>query len=84
MNFEELKAFISDEMRMSHIYQPFLIRALVDANGTATLRSLAQPLLLHFEETGMEARGAITPWVVCPFFSYQDNTGGWVDEASSR
>ncbi len=49
MNFEELKAFISDEMRLSHIYQPFLIRALVDANGTATLRSLAQALLLQDE-----------------------------------
>ena len=49
MNFDELKAFISDEMRLSHIYQPFLIRALVDANGTTTLRNLAQSLLLQDE-----------------------------------
>jgi ATP adenylyltransferase len=49
MNFNELKAFVSDEMRLSHIYQPFIIRFLVEANGTATLRSLAQALLLQDE-----------------------------------
>lgn len=33
--------FIDTEMKMSHIYQPLLIRALVEAGGTATLRQLA-------------------------------------------
>ena len=49
MDFEELKTFISDDMRLSHVYQPLLIRFLVEANGTATVRSLAQALLLQDE-----------------------------------
>jgi nucleoside-diphosphate-sugar epimerase len=36
-------------MRMSHIYQPLLIRALVDAGGVATLRQLAQAFLVQDE-----------------------------------
>ena len=49
MDFEQLKQFISEDMRLSHIYQPLLIRLLVDADGTATVRSLAQSLLLQDE-----------------------------------
>ena len=41
MTFQELKRFIESEMRMSHIYQPLMIRALVEAGGTATMRQLA-------------------------------------------
>jgi ATP adenylyltransferase len=36
-------------MSMSHVYQPFLIRALVDAGGAATLRQLAQVFLSQDE-----------------------------------
>jgi hypothetical protein len=36
-------------MRMSHVYQPLLIRALVRAGGSATLRQLATALLLEDE-----------------------------------
>jgi ATP adenylyltransferase len=36
-------------MRMSHIYQPLLIRKLVDAHGQATLRQLAQSFLAEDE-----------------------------------
>ena len=45
MTFKELTDFINDQMRMSHIYQPLLIRSLVDAGGSATLRQLAQTFL---------------------------------------
>lgn len=38
MRFDDLLAFVTERMRMSHIYQPLLIRALVDAGGAATLR----------------------------------------------
>ncbi len=41
MNFETLLLLVITQMRMSRIYQPLLIRALVDAGGTATLRQLA-------------------------------------------
>jgi diadenosine tetraphosphate (Ap4A) HIT family hydrolase len=36
-------------MDMRHVYQPVLIRALVDAGGTATVRQLAQAFLLQDE-----------------------------------
>lgn len=42
MTFEELLDFVRSRMRMSHIYQPLLIRLLVDAGGQATLRQLAK------------------------------------------
>ncbi len=45
MTFEELVEFLDHTMSMSHIYQPLLIRALVDAEGTATLRQLAHAFL---------------------------------------
>jgi len=42
MEFDDLLDFISNRMRMSHIYQPLLIRLLVEAGGRATLRQLAK------------------------------------------
>ena len=49
MTFDELIDFISNRMTMSHIYQPLLIRALVDAGGKATIQQLAQSFLLRDE-----------------------------------
>ena len=49
MTFDQLLEFLTTRMRMSHIYQPLLIRALVDARGTATLRQLAHALLAQAE-----------------------------------
>jgi ATP adenylyltransferase len=49
MTFEDLLDFLEHRMSMSHIYQPLLIRALVDSGGTATLRQLAQSFLLQDE-----------------------------------
>lgn len=49
MTFEQLIDFLTNKMRMSQIYQPVLIRTLVDAGGTATLRQLAQAFLVHDE-----------------------------------
>lgn len=61
MNFDELKAFISDEMRLSHIYQPFIIRFLVEANGTVTRSSLAQALLLQDESQILKTAVSLSP-----------------------
>jgi 5-methylcytosine-specific restriction endonuclease McrA len=36
-------------MSMSHVYQPLLVRALVDAGGVATVRQLAQVFLVQDE-----------------------------------
>jgi hypothetical protein len=45
LTFDELVDFIDRRMRMSHIYQPLLIRTLVDTGGTATLRQVAMAFL---------------------------------------
>ena len=42
MPFDALCDFIKTRMRMSHIYQPLLIKSLVECDGMATLRQLAQ------------------------------------------
>jgi hypothetical protein len=42
MTFQDLLDFLEHKMSMSHVYQPLLVRALVDAGGAATLRQLAQ------------------------------------------
>lgn len=49
MTVSDLVEFIEKKMSMSHVYQPVLIRALVDADGAATIRQLAQALLLQDE-----------------------------------
>lgn len=45
MTYEDLKEFIQSKMRLSHIYQPLLIKALVEAGGSATIRQLATTFL---------------------------------------
>jgi len=47
MTFDELLDFISssDRMKMSAVYQPAVIRALISAGGSATVRQLAHALL---------------------------------------
>jgi len=47
--FNELVTFLTKTMRMSHVYQPLLIRSLVDAGGSATLHQLAQSFLVQDE-----------------------------------
>ena len=49
MTLTQLLDFLESKMSMSHIYQPVLIRALVDAGGVATVRQLAQSFLLQDE-----------------------------------
>ncbi len=57
MDAAELAHFVNHRMRMSHVYQPLLIRCLLDAGGQATLRQLAiefakedEAQLLYYEE----------------------------------
>jgi diadenosine tetraphosphate (Ap4A) HIT family hydrolase len=49
MSYEELADFITNKMSMSHIYQPLLIRTLIESGGLATLRQLAQQFVLQDE-----------------------------------
>jgi hypothetical protein len=49
MSFKALIDFILKKMSMSHVYQPIVIKALVQSGGKATIRQLAQTLLLEDE-----------------------------------
>jgi hypothetical protein len=39
--FENLKKFITEDMRMSHIYQPVMLRVLLDNGGRASRHAIA-------------------------------------------
>ena len=49
MTFEELRNFITTTMKMSHIYQPLLIKSLIESGGVSTLRHLATTFLSNDE-----------------------------------
>ena len=43
--FERLRRFVSSEMQMSHVYQPVMLRALIEGGGKATVNEVARTLL---------------------------------------
>jgi ATP adenylyltransferase len=45
MNFDELLQFVERDMRMSHVYQPVMLRELLNQNGRATVADIARALL---------------------------------------
>lgn len=45
MKYEELRKFISEEMRMSQVYQPVMLKQLLENNGAATVQQIAQAIL---------------------------------------
>jgi diadenosine tetraphosphate (Ap4A) HIT family hydrolase len=45
MHYSELKDFIENKMRMSHIYQPVMIKALIDAKGALPTDKIASKFL---------------------------------------
>ena len=47
MRYAQLKEFIEQSMRMSHIYQPVMIHALLESGGSATEEEIAKSLLSH-------------------------------------
>ena len=49
MTFKALCEFIETKMRMSHIYQPLLIKSLIECDGMATLRQLSHSFLSQDE-----------------------------------
>ena len=55
MNAEELIQFVDQKMSMRRVYQPLLIRPLVDAGGSATLRQAAVALVSEDEALISEA-----------------------------
>jgi diadenosine tetraphosphate (Ap4A) HIT family hydrolase len=49
MTFKELKNFLVSKMRMSHIYQPLLIKSLIESGGSVTIRQMAINFLAQDE-----------------------------------
>jgi hypothetical protein len=38
MTYQDLIDFLENKMRLSHIYQPLLIKSLIESGGSATIR----------------------------------------------
>ena len=49
MTYKEICDFIENKMRMSHIYQPLLIKTLVESEGISTTRKIALEFLRYDE-----------------------------------
>ena len=45
MQFQKLKQFITKEMRMAQVYQPVMLKKLLENNGEATVQQIAQAIL---------------------------------------
>jgi diadenosine tetraphosphate (Ap4A) HIT family hydrolase/5-methylcytosine-specific restriction endonuclease McrA len=59
MQFEELVAFLEHGMRMSHIYQPVMLRVLLNQGGRASREEIARALL-NEDRSQLEYYGEIT------------------------
>lgn len=59
MRFEELLRFLEHDMRMSHVYQPVMIRVLLDRSGHATIADIASALL-HQDRSQLDYYAEIT------------------------
>ncbi len=43
--FDRLRDFISSKMRMSHVYQPLMLKMLIQTGGWASIREIASAFL---------------------------------------
>ncbi len=55
MTYEELKDFLQVRMRMSHVYQPLMIRELLTVGGRASTRQIAADIRDAFPVTPMHS-----------------------------
>jgi hypothetical protein len=47
--FTRLRDFITEKMRMSHVYQPVMLETLLRSGGAARIRDIAAAILAHDE-----------------------------------
>lgn len=59
MVYHQLKSFLEEKMRMSHIYQPVMIKKLLDSGGQATDLEIANTLL-QYDPSQIEYYQSIT------------------------
>jgi ATP adenylyltransferase len=55
-SFKQLRDFIQQQMRMSHIYQPVMIKELLKRRGKASLRNIAAAFLARDASQGYSTR----------------------------
>jgi hypothetical protein len=78
MTYQELVDFLVSKMKMSHINQPLLIRSLVDAGGSATLRQLATYFLSKDESQTLYSCTSHVHSLYVPFGGYRfTRTHAW-------
>lgn len=53
MTFEEVKEFLTNKMKLSNIYQPLLIKSLLEFGDTSTIRQMALAFLSQDESFTM-------------------------------
>jgi ATP adenylyltransferase len=63
MTFSELRDFLLKRMRMSHVYQPVMLKALLQSGGRASVQQIAQRLLAE-DASQQEYYVAITKQMV--------------------
>ena len=59
MTFPELKDFLMNKMRMSHIYQPVMLLSLLKNGGISSIESVAKDLLIN-DRSQMEYYDKVT------------------------
>jgi hypothetical protein len=59
MHFDELLQFVQRDMRMSHVYQPVMLRELLRRNGRVTVADIAR-VLLNEDRSQIEYYSEIT------------------------
>ncbi|WP_199533423.1 HIT family protein [Rhodovulum sp. 12E13] len=47
LSYAQLESYIREQMRMSHIYQPVMLRVLLEQGGTASIEDIAKALLSY-------------------------------------
>jgi len=58
MTFDQLCDFIENKMSMSHIYQPLLIKTLLESGGSSTVRDIALEFL-SYDESQIKYYGTV-------------------------
>ncbi len=53
LSVSELKTFLNDKMRMSHIYQPAIIKTLLESDGIANRQRIAEDLYAYLPENSV-------------------------------
>lgn len=62
MNFEELDNFIRNKMSMTHIYQPVMIRKLLESGGRATVEEIAREFIDMDDSLLEYYKGRVMVW----------------------